>query len=323
MTDKFAFVFPGQGSQAIGMCAALLADFPKVSQRFSVANEILGYDIAALMSDGPIEELNKTAITQPAMLIASVATWDAWRASEGPRPSYMAGHSFGEYSALVCANSIRFEDAVFLAAERGRFMQEAVPAKLGAVWAVLGLDEDVLEPICVLAAQGQVVQCANINAPGQIVLTGDRAAVERACKLALDAGAKKVIPLAVSAPVHCALMSPAAERLAAHIKTIDIAMPDIPIIHNVDAKSRTNVDDIRAALIAQMASAVRWRETVEHFVENGIGTTVECGPGKVLSALVKRTSKAIKTLPIADRATIDSAINSLQSAREGGDNGSR
>jgi [acyl-carrier-protein] S-malonyltransferase len=321
MTEKFAFVFPGQGSQAVGMCAGLLADFPEISPRFAAANEILGYDIAALMSDGPIEELNKTATTQPAMLIASVATWDAWRASGGPMPNYMAGHSFGEYSALVCANSISFEDAVFLAAERGRFMQEAVPAERGAVWAVLGLDEDVLDPICVTAAQGQVVQCANINAPGQIVITGDRDAVERACKLALESGAKKVIPLAVSAPVHCALMLPAAERLAEHIQNIEIAMPDIPIIHNVDATPRTSVDGIRSALIAQMASPVRWRETVEYFAENDIGATIECGPGKVLSALVKRTCKAIKTRPIADRATIDSAIDGLQSTIEGGNNG--
>ncbi|MFT4562153.1 MAG: [acyl-carrier-protein] S-malonyltransferase [Gammaproteobacteria bacterium] len=320
MTEKFAFVFPGQGSQAIGMCAALLDDFPAVAQRFSIANDILGYDIAALMADGPIEELNKTTTTQPAMLVASIATWDAWRDCGGPLPNYMAGHSFGEYCALVCANSISFEDAVFLAAERGRFMQEAVPADRSAVCAVLGLDEDVLDPICASAAQGQVVQCANINAPGQIVLTGDRDAVQRACKLALDAGARKVIPLAVSAPVHCALMLPAAERLANHIKSINIAMPDIPIIHNVDAKPRANVDDIRAALIAQMASPVRWRDTVEYFVENDIRTTIECGPGKVLSALVKRTSKAIKTLPISSRASIDSAIGGLQSTNKGGNN---
>lgn len=315
MPVKIAFMLPGQGSQSVGMCDELCRDFPEVNARFDLAAEILGYDIGAVMAHGSIERLNQTQTTQPAMLVASIATWDAWQSCGGPRPDYLAGHSFGEYSALVCANAIRFEDAVFLAAERGRFMQEAVPADQSAVCAILGLEEDVLEELCTQAAGDQIVQCANINAPGQIVLTGDRAAVERACALATKAGAKKIIPLAVSAPVHCDLMLPAAARLAEHINGIEIKLPEIPVIHNVDAKSRNNVNDIRDALIDQMASPVRWRDTIEYFAASGVDTAIECGPGKVLSALVRRTSKAIKTHTLMHRESIDAVITEL-SARE-------
>ena len=312
MSAKTAFALPGQGSQSLGMCDALCRDFPEVKARFELAAEILGYDIGAVIADGPIDKLNQTETTQPAMLVASIATWDAWQASGGPQPDYLAGHSFGEYSALVCANAIRFEDAVFLAAERGRFMQEAVPADRSAVYAVLGLEEDILGKLCTQAAEDQVVQCANINAPGQIVLTGNREAVERACVLATKAGAIKVIPLAVSAPVHCDLMLPAAARLAEHINGIEISLPEIPVIHNVDAKSRDNVVDIRDALIGQMASPVRWRDTVEFFAANGVGSAIECGPGKVLSALVRRTSKAIKTYALRDADSINAVIEDLR-----------
>ena len=319
MSAKIAFVLPGQGSQSVGMCDALCRDFPQVKARFEIASEILGYDIGAVIADGPVEKLNQTETTQPAMLIASIAAWDAWLSCGGPQPNYLAGHSFGEYSALVLANAIRFEDAVFLAAERGRFMQEAVPADRSAVYAVLGLEEDELGALCAQAAEDQVVQCANINAPGQIVLTGNREAVERACALARAAGAKKVIPLAVSAPVHCALMLPAAARLAEHINGIQISMPETPVIHNVDAKPRENVIDIRSALIDQMASPVRWRDTVEFFAANGVGSAVECGPGKVLSALVRRTAKSIKTYALSDSDSIKAAIEDLSATSGYGD----
>ena len=315
MSAKSAFVFPGQGSQSVGMCDVLRQDFPEVQQRFDEAAEILGFDIGAVISSGPKDKLNQTEITQPAMLVANVATWDAWRASGGVLPDFMAGHSFGEYCALVCANAIRFDDAVFLAAERGRFMQEAVPAERSAVRAILGLEEDVLSKLCTQAAQGQVVQCANLNAPGQIVITGDREAVERASALAREAGAKKVIPLAVSAPVHCDLMLPAAERLAEHITGIEIRLPETPVIHNIDAKPRYDIDDIRKALIGQMASPVRWRDTVDYFAANGVGNAVECGPGKVLSALIRRTAKTIKTYALSDRSSIDAAIADLNAPR--------
>jgi len=289
------------------MSDELRAQFPIVNQRFEAAADILGYDIGAVMASGPEEKLNQTVTTQPAMLVACMVAWDAWQETGGRSPDFMAGHSFGEYTALVCAGAIRYEDAVLLAAERGRYMQEAVPAELSAVSAVLGLDEDVLGAICEQAAQGQVVQCANLNAPGQIVLTGDRDAVGRATALASAAGAKKIIPLAVSAPVHCALMLPAAERLAEHISGIDIKMPGTPVIHNVDAKPRTGIDAIREALIAQMASPVRWRDTVDYFHTNSVGCAVECGPGKVLSALVRRTAKSIKVAAINSREQIEAA----------------
>ncbi len=313
MSKKFAFLLPGQGSQFLGMCDSLCLDFPQVDTRFKLAAEILGYDIAAVISRGPIEKLNQTETAQPAMLIASIATWDAWLASGGTPPDYFAGHSFGEYSALVCANAIRFEDAVVLAAERGRFMQEAVSAEHSAVCAVLGLEEAVLKELCGKAAEDQVVQCANINAPGQIVLAGHREAVERASKLATNAGAKKIIPLAVSAPVHCDLMLPAATRLAEHINGIQIHLHVIPVLHNVDAKPRKSVIDIRAALIAQMASPVLWRNTIEYFAKNNVTSTIECGPGKVLSSLVRRTTKSIKTYSLNDKSSIDSVIADLNS----------
>lgn len=317
MSKKLAFIFPGQGSQFIGMSDELRAEFPAVNSRFDMAADILGYDIGAVMGSGPEAQLNQTATTQPAMLVACVAAWDAWCESGGAVPAYMAGHSFGEYTALVCAGALDYADAVLLAAERGRFMQEAVPAERSAVCAILGLEEEVLAPLCEQAAQGQVVQCANLNAPGQIVLTGDRAAVERACALAQEAGAKKVIPLAVSAPVHCALMIPAAERLAEHIAGLTIRLPEVPVIHNVDARPRDSVEGIREALIAQMASPVRWRDTVEYFSSVGVGCAIECGPGKVLSALVRRTERSIAVSAINNREQIEAAQTAVAALDEG------
>lgn len=315
MSTKFVFLLPGQGSQFLGMCDSLCRDFPKTYARFKLAAEILGYDIGTVISRGPIEKLNQTETTQPAMLLASIATWDAWLACGGASPDYFAGHSFGEYSALVCANAIRFEDAVVLAAERGRFMQEAVSAERSAVCAVLGLEEAVLKELCEQAAEDQIVQCANINAPGQIVLAGHREAVDRASNLATKAGAKKIIPLAVSAPVHCDLMLPAATRLAEHINGVQINMPEIPVIHNVDAKPRKNVNDIRAALIAQMASPVLWRNTIEYLAKKNVTSAIECGPGKVLSSLVRRTAKSIKTYSLSDKSSIDAVIDNFNYTR--------
>ena len=263
---KLAFVFPGQGSQSVGMMDALAAEFPQVRARFDSASHVLGRDLWALVSAGPEADLNRTEWTQPALLAASVATWDIWLACGGARPALLAGHSFGEYTALVCAGALAYEAAVGLVADRGRYMQEAVPAGAGAMAAVLGLDLAELEAVCVEASgDGGVCSCANLNAPGQIVIAGERAAVERACALASARGAKRSMLLPVSVPAHCALMRPAAERLAARLAELAIGTPDIPILHNVDVMAHTEPAAIRTALVHQLYSPVRWIETIGAF----------------------------------------------------------
>ncbi len=291
---NLAFVFPGQGSQSVGMVTALAEAFPAVRERFDTASEVLGFDLWKLVSDGPESELNSTRNTQPALLAASVATWDAWIASGGPRPRLMAGHSFGEYTALVCAGALDYATAVALVADRGRFMQDAVPAGEGAMAAVLGLDLEALREVCAEASAGDgVCACANLNAPGQIVIAGSSAAVERACELATARGAKRAMTLPVSVPAHCALMQPAAGRLEARLAGIAIAAPDTTIVHNVDVDTHTQGDAIRAALVAQLHSPVRWIETIERFAADGVTQVCECGPGKVLSALIKRIDRGM------------------------------
>ena len=291
---NLAFVFPGQGSQSVGMVTALAEAFPAVRERFDTASEVLGFDLWKLASDGPETELNSTQNTQPALLAASVATWDAWLASGGPRPRLMAGHSFGEYTALVCSGALDYATAVALVADRGRFMQDAVPAGQGAMAAVLGLDLAALREVCAEASAGDgVCACANLNAPGQIVIAGSSAAVERACELASARGAKRAMTLPVSVPAHCALMQPAASRLEERLAGIAIAAPDTAIVHNVDVDTHTQGDAIRAALVAQLHSPVRWIETIERFAADGITQVCECGPGKVLSALIKRIDRGM------------------------------
>lgn len=288
-----AFVFPGQGAQSVGMVAALAAEFPQVRARYQEASSVLGFDLWALVDSGPAEALNLTHNTQPALLAASVATWDVWLALGGPRPALMAGHSFGEYSALVCSGALAFRDAVGLVADRGKYMQEAVPAGAGGMAAVLGLEQPSLAAACAAAAEAGVAQCANLNAPGQIVISGSAAAVARAGELAKEAGAKRVVPLAVSVPAHSALMKPAAERFAARIAPIALREPQIPILHNVDVAPHSGADEIRAALVDQLFSPVRWQETIEQFAARGVTQVVECGPGKVLAPLVKRCAAGL------------------------------
>ena len=283
-----AFVFPGQGAQSVGMVSAFGAIYPQVRARFDQASAVLGLDLWQMAAEGPAEALNQTQNTQPALLAASVATWDIWHANGGPSPQLMAGHSFGEYSALVCAGALAFEDAVSLVADRGRFMQDAVPAGTGAMAAILGLDGEPLERICAEVALTDAVQCANLNAAGQVVISGSAAGVAKAGELAKQAGAKKVIPLAVSVPAHSALMRPAAERFAARIADVRFEAPHIDVIHNVDLQTHTTADAIRRALVAQLYSPVRWQETMEQFVTRGVARIVECGPGKVLAPLAKR-----------------------------------
>ena len=306
-----AFVFPGQGSQALGMADQLLADFPDAKLRFEQASDILGYDIANLIANGPVEKLNQTEITQPALMVMSVAVWDQWKKEGGIDPQYAAGHSFGEYSALVCSGAMSFADGISIVQYRGRFMQEAAPEDGGAVAAILGLDAPTLEDICKQAAGDEVVQCANFNAPGQIAIAGHSSAVDRAGAAAREAGAKKVIPLKVSAPVHTEIMRSAAERLQNELADIKINSPKFPVLHNVDVQQRTDQVAIKQALFDQMFSPVRWGDTVSFFAEQGVESVVECGPGKVLSGLVKRTARALKTMQIYDRQSIDDTIAQL------------
>ena len=309
---SLGMVFPGQGAQSVGMMDALADEFPHVRHRFDAASRVLGFDLWQLVHAGPVESLNQTHNTQPALLAASVATWDVWRALGGIEPQLMAGHSFGEYSALVCAGALDFEDAVSLVAARGRHMQEAVAPGAGAMAAVLGLEAEILEGVCAEAAAVGIVECANLNAPGQVVLSGTMAGVARASELAKAAGAKKVIPLAVSVPAHCALMEPAAAQYAVRIAEVNFTSPGIAVLHNVDVSMHSAPQDIREALVAQLSRPVRWQETMAEFARRGITHIVECGPGKVLGPLVKRGAPGVEPLSLASPAELRSALSQLE-----------
>lgn len=288
---KLAFVFPGQGSQSVGMVSALAAEFPVVRETFEAASQALGRDLWRLAEQGPEEQLSQTEITQPIMLTAGVATWRAWRAAQGPLPVLVAGHSLGEYSALVCAGVLEFTDAVGLVADRARFMQEAVPAGQGGIAAILGLDANAVRQVCDQAAQGEVLDAVNFNSPAQIVIAGAAGAVTRALELAKAAGAKRAVPLAMSVPAHSRLMHPAAERLAERLQQVPLRAPEIPVIHNVHVQIESDPAAIRKALVRQIESPVRWVETVEKMAAAGVTRIVECGPGKVLTGLNKRIVK--------------------------------
>ncbi len=303
-----AFVFPGQGAQSVGMVNALAAEYPQVLTRFEQASAVLGFDLWQMAVDGPAEELNRTQNTQPALLAASVATWDIWCALGGARPQLMAGHSFGEYSALVCAGALQFDDAVALVADRGRFMQEAVPPGVGAMAAVLGLDLGPLQQICAEVSTEHEVQCANLNAAGQVVISGTAAGVARAGDMAKQAGAKKIIPLAVSVPAHSALMRPAAVRFESRIAGVPFSAPDISILHNVDLESHAAPEAIRGVLVRQLYSAVRWQETIEQFVARGVTQIIECGPGKVLVPLIKRGAPGVETFSLTGPSDLTAAL---------------
>jgi len=311
-TTGFAFVFPGQGAQSVGMMAALAAEFPCVRERFDTASEVLGFDLWALVTTGPENVLNRTENTQPALLAASVATWDAWIESGGPRPQFMAGHSFGEYSALVCAGALDYTDAIALVAERGRCMQEAVPEGEGAMAAVLGFGFDELAAACVEAsAEEGVCSCANLNAPGQIVIAGTRAAVEKACALATARGAKRAMMLPVSVPAHCDLMRPAAVCFSARLASVELEAPSIPVLHNADVLAHSDPAALRSVLLEQLYSPVRWIEIIERFVSLGVRRSYECGPGKVLTALIKRIDRNLAGEALSDPAIIRASVAQL------------
>jgi [acyl-carrier-protein] S-malonyltransferase len=307
-----AFVFPGQGSQAVGMLSELSTKFPLVKQTFDEASEVLGYDLWQLSQIGPEKVLNQTEKTQPALLAASVAVWRVWRDQGGESPELMAGHSFGEYSALVCAEAISFKDGVKLARLRGQFMQEVIPEGEGAVAAILGLkDEDVID-ICRYSSQADIVAPANFNAPGQIVIAGHKIAVERAIIQAEEMKAKRVILLPITVPVHTELMKPAARRMAESLAEVSFSMPKIPVIQNVDATIKEDVDSIREALVKQLYSPVQWTKTVKKMAEEGMIFVFECGHGKVLSGLNKRIERTLRASSIMDIQTLEQALSSLE-----------
>ena len=306
---SFAAVFPGQGSQSIGMLANLSDRYPQIRETFQQASDVVGMDLWSLAQHGPSEELNQTRLTQPVMLAAGVAVWRAWDEEGGCRPVLLAGHSLGEYSALVCAGALAFEDAVRVVSERGRLMQEAVPQGVGAMAAILGLSDEKIEELCLQAAEGQVVEPANYNAPGQVLVAGHAAAVERLMALASEAGAKRVVPLPVSVPSHCSLMKPAAEALAEVLAAVDIKPPRIPVIHNYDVAQHADPDEIRQALVHQLDHPVRWVETVETLADEGMMVLFEFGPGKVLSGLNKRIDRSLKVLCVEDSKSMDAGLN--------------
>ena len=310
--SSLAVVFPGQGSQSVGMLSALADAFPQVGETFTEASSVLGYDLWARVQDGPAEALNQTACTQPAMLAAGVASWRCWQARSETLPAVMAGHSLGEYSALVCAGALAFSDAVSLVEKRGEYMQNAVPEGVGAMAAILGLDEAQVESVCADAAQGAVVSAVNYNSPGQVVIAGEAAAVERAMALAKTAGAKRALPLPVSVPSHCSLMTPAAEQLAEQLAGIAVQAPSIPVIHNVDARTHSDPADIRAVLAAQLHQPVRWVECVRAMRGQGVDTLLEAGPGKVLAGLTKRIDKSMTAIAIQTADDLDKAIDAIR-----------
>ncbi|RLJ17543.1 [acyl-carrier-protein] S-malonyltransferase [bacterium endosymbiont of Escarpia laminata] len=313
MSDSaFSIVFPGQGSQSVGMLKTLADDFSSVGDTFAEASDALGFDLWKLVLEGPKETLNQTQNTQPAMLAAGVAVWRVWQAQGGAIPGVMAGHSLGEYSALVCAGAMDFSDAVTLVAKRGRFMQEAVPEGTGAMAAILGLDDDKVRDVCAAAAESQVVEAVNFNSPGQVVIAGSKAAVDRACGLAKEAGAKRALPLPVSVPSHCALMKPAAERLAEQLQEIVIEMPSIPVLHNVDVAVAADTGAIRARLAEQLHHPVRWVETIQSISERGIDKIVEAGPGKVLTGLNKRIDRKLTGFAVLNSDTLNAALEALK-----------
>ena len=302
-------VFPGQGSQSVAMQSGLAESCEEVTSTYALASEQLGYDLWDLVQNGPVERLNETVVTQPAMLTAGMAAWHCWKSAGGAQPAQLAGHSLGEYTALVVAGALDFTDALLLVKRRAELMQEAVPAGSGAMAAILGLDDNVVRSVCDHAAQGEVVSAVNFNSPGQVVIAGSTAAVERAAAGAKEAGARRALMLSVSVPSHCALMKPAAEQLAAALANIDLSVPEIPVINNVDATAYKDTDDIRDGLKRQLYSPVRWVDSVQQMIAGGASLLVECGPGKILTGLAKRIDRSLPAVCIDSSDAIEKAMS--------------
>ena len=304
---SLAIVFPGQGSQSVGMMKGF-EGIPGVERTFAEARDIVGIDYAQMVREGPAEALNQTVNTQPLMLVAGVACWRAWREKGGELPVYFAGHSLGEYSALVAAEALRFEDALPLVRFRAQAMQEAVPEGTGGIAAILGLDDAKLAEVCAEAAQGEVVEPANLNSPGQVVIAGHRAAVERGMAIAKEKGAKRAVMLPMSAPSHCSLMKPAADRLKEKLDQVEIRKPIVPVVQNRFVESFDDPAKIRQALVEQLDHPVRWIETVQYLAAHGVKRIVECAPGKVLVGLSKRIAADAECIAITDAASLEAAL---------------
>ncbi|MDZ7903224.1 MAG: ACP S-malonyltransferase [Rheinheimera sp.] len=308
MSQKLALVFPGQGSQTVGMLADLYAEYEVVRDTFAESSAALGYDLWQLVANGPEADLNETHRTQPALLTASVAIWRLWQQQGGATPDYLAGHSLGEYSALVCAGVLSLGDAVSLVEKRGQYMQTAVPAGTGAMSAIIGLDDALIAKACDEAAQGEVVSPVNFNSPGQVVIAGNKAAVERANELCKAAGAKRALPLPVSVPSHCALMKPAAAQLASDLASMGFNTPSFAVVNNVDVAIAADEAAVKDALVRQLYSPVRWTETIEWLSAQGVTQVVEIGAGKVLNGLVKRINRDLEVSSVNDLASFKAAF---------------
>jgi [acyl-carrier-protein] S-malonyltransferase len=310
----FAFVFPGQGSQSVGMLAELAAAEPQVRATFEEASQVLGYDLWQLVAEGPADALNATERTQPAMLSAGVATWRVWNARGGALPAVLSGHSLGEFTALVCAQALKFPAAVELVRYRGELMQQAVPVGSGAMAAILGLEDAQIEAACAEAAQGAIVEPANFNSPGQVVIAGDAAAVARAIEAARARGAKRAVLLPVSVPAHSSLMRAAAQRLAERLGALELGRPKIRYVSAVDAAAHEDPEDIRALLVRQLSSPVRWTDTLRAVSAAPIAQVIECGPGKVLTALNRRIERrdGLSFLALEDPASLQAALTATR-----------
>lgn len=308
MSQKLSFVFPGQGSQSVGMLSGLSESFPIVKQTFEEASDALGVDLWRMCQDGPDTDLNRTENTQPAMLVAGIATWRVWMVEGGSSAAVSAGHSLGEYSALVAAGAMAFGDALRVVSQRGRFMQEAVPEGDGAMAAILGLSDLDVAAVCHDAEQGSVVEPVNYNSPGQVVIAGEADAVQRAVEEAKKKGAKRAILLPVSVPSHCSLMEAAALDLGAVLDDVEIRLPGLPVLHNVSVESAATVEDLREMLTHQLHRPVRWVETIRKMAADGTELVLELGPGKVLTGLNKRIDKGLKSLAVFDPASLEAAL---------------
>ena len=310
MSDKInmAIVFPGQGSQSVGMMNNIISSEPEIKKIFDIASEILNYNILKVISEGPKEKLNQTEITQPAILLTSYALWMLWKKKSKLIPTVLAGHSLGEYSALLCAGVIGFEEAVNLVSERGKSMQRSVPSDMGAMAAILGLSDEVLENLCADISSNEIVSVANYNSPGQTVISGHKVAVERVINAAKEAGAKKAILLPVSVPSHCILMKNAADEFSQLLNDATFNDPEIPILQNVDAKIKTKAEEIRPVLLEQLYKPVRWVDSIKEINSLGVTKIIECGPGKVLCGLIKRIENSFELFPIYDQTSLENSL---------------